>query len=67
MTEHLTFAQLSALADGELAGDDLNAVKQHIDECLPCARSAVDEWLLKGARGDRQEKGTKRQLISSIA
>ena len=49
MTEHLTLAQLSALADGELAGDDLNFVKQHIDECLPCARSAVDQWLLKDA------------------
>jgi len=49
MTDHLTAAQLSALADGELAGDELNDVKEHIDECLPCARSAVDEWLLKGA------------------
>jgi anti-sigma factor RsiW len=49
MTEHLTPAQLSALADGELAGEELSAVKQHIDECLPCARSAIDEWLLKGA------------------
>ncbi len=49
MNDHLTSTQLSALADGELAADDLNAVKQHIDECLPCARSAVDQWLLKGA------------------
>jgi anti-sigma factor RsiW len=49
MTEHLTSAQLSALADGELAGDQLQSVKAHIDECLVCAKSAVDEWLLKGA------------------
>ena len=33
--------EVMALADGELAGDDLNFVKQHIDECLPCARSAA--------------------------
>ena len=49
MTDHLTPAQLSALADSELAGDELNAVKQHIDTCLACAKSAVDEWLLKSA------------------
>jgi anti-sigma factor RsiW len=49
MTDHLTPAQLSALADGELAGDKLIAAREHLDNCLPCAKSAVDEWLLKSA------------------
>lgn len=49
MTEHLTPTQLSALADGELAAGELRVVKAHIDECLPCAKCAVDEWLLKAA------------------
>jgi anti-sigma factor RsiW len=46
---HLSPAQLSALADGELAGDELLAVRAHIDTCLPCATSVIDEWLLKSA------------------
>ena len=49
MTEHLTPSQLSALADGELSANALITVRHHIDECLPCAKCAVDEWLLKAA------------------
>jgi anti-sigma factor RsiW len=49
MTDHLTPAQLSALTDGELAGDELTAVTQHVDNCLPCAKDAVNGWLLKAA------------------
>ena len=49
MSEHLTHLQLSALADGELAGEELRAAKEHIDDCLACARAAVDEWLMKAA------------------
>ncbi len=62
MTDHLTPAQLSALADGELAGDEMTDVRQHIDTCLPCAKSAVDEWLLKSAvanAGRRYEATTE--------
>jgi anti-sigma factor RsiW len=49
VTEHLTPAQVSALADGELADSELSAAKDHIEQCLPCAKSAVGEWLLKAA------------------
>jgi len=49
MTSHLTLAQLAALADGELAGDDLRAAKEHIDACLACANRAIDDWMLKTA------------------
>lgn len=49
MTDHLTPGQLSALADGELAGDDLRAVKEHIDTCLACANRTIDDWMLKTA------------------
>jgi anti-sigma factor RsiW len=49
MTGHLTPAQLGAFADGELSGDELLAAKNHIDTCLPCAKSAIDELLLKSA------------------
>jgi anti-sigma factor RsiW len=49
MTGHLTPAQLSALADGELAAEELREVKQHIDTCLPCATGAIDELQLKAA------------------
>jgi anti-sigma factor RsiW len=48
-TDHLTPAQLTALADGELAGDELLAARAHIDACLPCARNAIDEYLMKAA------------------
>jgi anti-sigma factor RsiW len=49
MTSHLTPAQLSALADGELAAEELREVKRHIDTCLPCATGAIDELQLKAA------------------
>jgi anti-sigma factor RsiW len=49
VTEHLTPAQLSALADGELADNELNTAKEHIEQCLSCAKGAVDEWLMKAA------------------
>ena len=49
MTGHLTPGQLSALADGELAGDDLRAVKEHIETCLACANRTIDDWMLKTA------------------
>jgi anti-sigma factor RsiW len=49
MTSHLTAAQLAALVDGELAGDDLRVAKNHTDTCLACANRAIDDWMLKTA------------------
>ena len=49
MTDHLSPALLSALADGELSAEELATAKKHMDTCLVCASSAIDEWLLKSA------------------
>jgi anti-sigma factor RsiW len=51
MTDHLTPALLSALADGELSAVELATAKKHMDTCLLCSSSAIDEWLLKSAVG----------------
>jgi anti-sigma factor RsiW len=49
MTDHLSPALLSALADGELSAEELATAKKHMDTCLLCASGAIDEWLLKSA------------------
>jgi anti-sigma factor RsiW len=70
MTGHLTPAQLSALADGELAAEELREVKQHIDTCLPCATGAIDELQLKAAvaqAGRRSEPSAEfRNRMSAL-
>jgi anti-sigma factor RsiW len=72
MTGHLTPAQLSALADGELAAEELREVKQHIDTCLPCATGAIDELQLKAAvaqAGRRSEAPAefRNRMVALIA
>lgn len=51
MTDHLSAAMLSAFADGELSSDQAASARQHVDECLPCAASLIDTWLLKASIG----------------
>jgi anti-sigma factor RsiW len=49
MNEHLAAEQLNALADGELSGDELFEVQQHLAECAACTSAALAASLTKGA------------------
>jgi anti-sigma factor RsiW len=51
LNEHLSFATLNALADGELAGDELLGVNGHLAACPQCTSSALAQSLLKSATG----------------
>jgi anti-sigma factor RsiW len=70
MTSHLTPTQLTGFTDGELAGEELRAVKEHIDTCLPCATGAIDELQLKAAvsqAGRRSEVSTEfRERMAAV-
>jgi anti-sigma factor RsiW len=48
-TEHLSSATLNALADGELSGDQLAGVNEHLSGCPQCTSSALFQSLLKSA------------------
>jgi anti-sigma factor RsiW len=47
MTDHLSPALLSALADGELSPDQLAAANEHLATCQACTSSALSASLLK--------------------
>jgi anti-sigma factor RsiW len=49
LSDHLTSATLSALADGELIGDQLVEVNEHLAACPQCTSSALEISLLKSA------------------
>ena len=49
MSDHLSSTTLSALADGELSGDQLALVNQHLADCAECTSSALAQVLLKAA------------------
>jgi anti-sigma factor RsiW len=49
MSDHIAEPTLSALADGELSPAELQAVQQHLAECLPCTSRALSVSLLKSA------------------
>lgn len=49
MTDHLSASTLNALADGELSGDQLASVNQHLAGCPQCTSSALVQSLLKSA------------------
>jgi anti-sigma factor RsiW len=70
LNSHLTPAQLSAFADGELASEELRGMKQHIDTCLPCATSAIDQLQLKAAvaqAGRRSEASAEfRERMAAV-
>jgi anti-sigma factor RsiW len=71
MSEHLSNALLSALVDGELAGDELTPVEAHLAECPDCTRRALSESLLKRAAvraGQRYElpEGLRERVRESL-
>jgi anti-sigma factor RsiW len=49
LSDHLSFAILNALADGELAGDQLVLVNEHLAGCPQCTSKALVQSLLKAA------------------
>lgn len=49
MSEHLTAAMLSALADGEIPAGEMVALKKHLDDCPVCTSQALSNALLKTA------------------
>jgi anti-sigma factor RsiW len=49
MTEHLSPAILTGLADGELQAQELLAVQEHLKGCLACTGEALAQTLLKNA------------------
>jgi anti-sigma factor RsiW len=51
MTDHLSASILNALADGELAADQLATVNQHLAQCPLCTSNALHHSLLKLATG----------------
>jgi anti-sigma factor RsiW len=51
MTDHLSASILNALADGELAADQLATTNQHLAECPSCTSNALHHSLLKSATG----------------
>lgn len=58
MSEHLSAATLSALADGELSPQELASVNEHLASCPECTSQALHQSLLKSAvarAGERYE------------
>ncbi|HMH11501.1 MAG TPA: zf-HC2 domain-containing protein [Edaphobacter sp.] len=49
MSDHLSPATLNALADGELAADELASVTEHLHGCSACTSHALEQSLLKSA------------------
>lgn len=49
MSEHLSSITLTALADGELAGEELARANTHLSSCSICTRRALSESLLNRA------------------
>ena len=49
MTDHLSAAVLSALADGELSADQLANAQKHLLTCQACIAMALERSLLKSA------------------
>ena len=47
MTDHISQANLNALADGELSADQLSLVNDHLAACPACTTAALVQTLLK--------------------
>jgi len=47
MTDHISQANLNALADGELSSDQLSLVNDHLAACPACTSAALVQTLLK--------------------
>ena len=71
MSEHLSNLTLSALADGELASEELAVVDMHLAECAECTRRALSESLLKrglARAGQRypMPEGLRQRLMGAV-
>jgi anti-sigma factor RsiW len=47
MTDHISQANLNALADGELSADQLSIINDHLAACPECTSAALAQTLLK--------------------
>ncbi|HXE09376.1 MAG TPA: zf-HC2 domain-containing protein [Acidobacteriaceae bacterium] len=69
---HLSGAMLSALVDGELAGEEMVRVEAHLAECAECTRRALSESLLKrgvARAGQRyaMPEGLRERVMGAVA
>ena len=55
MNDHLAAEQLNALADGELRGDELFELQEHLAECAACTSAALAASLTKGSAAPRRD------------
>ena len=71
MSDHLSAETISALVSDELAENEHGAAQAHINQCLDCAKLAVNEWLLKAqtAKSGRRYEATAefRDRIAKLA
>jgi anti-sigma factor RsiW len=68
MSDHLSHAILSALADGELTPDQLAGANRHLAACLPCTSKALYQSLLKSATAKAgQRYSPPAQLLERLA
>ena len=49
MNDHLSPTMINALADGELAAEQIDSANQHLAACSTCAANALQLSLLKSA------------------
>jgi anti-sigma factor RsiW len=56
MSSHLSYSTLSALADGQLATEEMASANQHLASCPACTSQALSQFVLKSttAKAGRQ-------------
>jgi anti-sigma factor RsiW len=72
MSDHLSSITVTALADGELMGEDLARVNAHLAQCDVCTRRALGESLLHRATARAGQKyalppGFQERVIGSLS
>lgn len=71
MSSHLSYSILSAMADGQLAADEMASANQHLAGCPACTTQALSQFLLKGTTakaGRRYEPSSQfNERIRSLA
>ena len=68
MSDHLSHELLSALADGELAADQLKRVNEHLTDCPACTSGALAQSLLKSATARAGQRFTpSKELQARLA
>lgn len=65
-------AQLQEYLDGELTGDDLRKIRQHLDECGPCLseyglEEAFRALLRRSCACERAPQALRARIIVEIA